>query len=82
MKKVKKVTDHDQRIVAEILIDFLIAYDQDTFWQTWKKIYEQYSLCNDPFTGLPCSSKEAIKNQFEYEKQAMLEKYGHCDGLE
>lgn len=79
---VKKVSNHDQRIVAEILIDFLIAYDQDTFWQTWKKIYEQYLLCNDPFTSLPCSSKEAIENQIEYDKQCMIEKYGHCDGLE
>ncbi|HUM41538.1 MAG TPA: hypothetical protein PKI14_01155 [Fervidobacterium sp.] len=22
------------------------------------------------------------KNRLEYEKQAMIEKYGHCDGLE
>ena len=82
MKKVKKVTDHDQRIVAEILIEFLFAYERDKFWDVWEEIYKRYGLCDDPFTGFPCSSKEAIENQLEYEKQVMIERYGHCDGLE
>ena len=81
MKKMK-ITDKDQRIVSGILIEFLFAYQTDEFWDVWHEIYKCYGLCDDPFTGLPCSSKEAIEKQLEYEKQVMIERYGHCDGLE
>ena len=80
--KQPKITDKDQRIVADILIRFMFTKNMDEVTQFWNEIYEQYDLCSDPFTGTPCSTKEFSKNQLEYEKQIMIERYGHCDGLE
>ena len=75
-------TDKEQRIVADILTAFMFCNTMEEIHRTWDEIYKQYALCDDPFTHTPCSSKEAIKNQLEYEKQTMIEKYGHCDGLD
>ena len=74
-------TDKEQRIAAEILTAFMFCESMEDIRKTWDSIYKQYALCDDPFTHTPCSSKEAIKNQLEYEKQAMIERFGHCDGL-
>ena len=80
--KTPKITNEKQRIVAEILTRFMFAKDVDEVLKVWQDIYDQYELCSDPFTDTPCSRKEYFENQLEYEKQTMIEKYGHCDGLE
>ena len=85
--KTKKVKEHipshkEQCVAAEILTEFMFCDTMEDIHKTWDTIYKQYALCDDPFTHTPCSSKEAIENQLEYEKQIMIEKYGHCDGLE
>lgn len=77
-----KISEKEQRIVAEILILFMFSKNMKEVFEIWDKIYKDYGLCTDPFTGCPCSSKEYAENQLEYEKQMMIEKYGHCDGLE
>jgi hypothetical protein len=83
MTKVKpKITERDQRIAAEILTAFMFTKDMDEVIEVWKHVYEQFDLCEDPFTRTPCTPKEYYKNQLEYEKQTMIERYGHCDGLE
>ena len=82
MKKQKPPTDKEQRIVAEILTAFMFCENIEDIRKTWDSIYKQYALCDDPFTHTPCSSKEAIENQLEYEKQIMIERYGHCDGVD
>lgn len=77
-----KMSERDPRIAAEILTAFMFTKTMDDVMKVWKEIYEKYDLCDDPFTGTPCTLSEFCKNQIEYEKQAMIEKYGHCDGLE
>ena len=47
-----------------------------------KTVMQDYQPHDDPFTHLPCSSKEYAENSLEYRKQTMIERYGHCDGLE
>jgi hypothetical protein len=54
----------------------------DEVVSVYNKVMEEYELCEDPFTHTPCTFEEFCKMQIEYEKQAMIEKYGHCDGLE
>ena len=81
-KKQKIITDKEQRIVAEILTAFMFVKDMEEVHKVWENIYNSYALCDDPFTHCPCSSKEAIENQLEYERQVMMDRYGHCDGLD
>lgn len=77
-----KIFERDQRIAAEILTAFMFTRTMDDVMKVWKRIYEEYDLCDDPFTGTPCTRSEFCENRTEYVKQAMIEKYGHCDGLE
>lgn len=78
----RKVTKRDQRVAAEILTQFMFINTMDEVMKVWKQVYEQYGLCDDPFTGTPCTPEEYCENRLEYDKQTMIEKYGHCDGLE
>jgi len=82
MAKTYKITEHDQKIVAGILTEFMFTENMEEVIETWKRIYKKYELFDDPFTRTPCSAKEYFKNLHEYEKQTMIERYGHCDGLE
>ena len=81
-KKKKPVTDKEQRIAAGILTAFMFTRNMEEVMQVWQQIYKEFELQDDPFTHCPCSSKECIENQLEYERQIMMDRYGHCDGLE
>ena len=72
----------EQLVAANILTQFMFARDMGEVLQTWDNIYNQYELCDDPFTHTPCSSEDYYKSKLEYDRQAMIERYGHCDGLE
>lgn len=74
--------EHIQRIVADILTQFMFVRTMDDVHRVWKNVYEQYDLCDDPFTGCPCSNEDYADNSLEYQRQAMIERFGHCDGLE
>lgn len=76
-----KITKRDQRIVAEILTQFMFTKDMDDVIRVWEDVYAQYGLCDDPFTHVPCTPDEYCINQLEYDKQTMIERYGHCDGF-
>lgn len=84
MSKIKKwkVTERDSKIAAQILSQFLFTSDMDEVTKVWNNIYKMYGLCDDPFTHLPCSPGDYAKSSLEYDKQCMIEKYGHCDGLD
>ena len=82
MAKSKAPSERDQCIAAEILTVFMFTQTMDDVIKAWKRIYKQYELCDDPFTGIPCTFSEFCKSQAEYDKQTMIERYGHCDGLE
>ena len=80
--KSRKITTRDQQIVAEILTKFMFTRDMLDVIAVWKRLYEEYGLLDDPFTNTPCTPEEYGKNRLKYDKQIMIEKYGHCDGLE
>ena len=75
-------TEMIQRIVADILTQFMFVRTMEDVHRVWKDVYEQYDLCDDPFTGCPCSNEDYADNNPEYQRQAMIERFGHCDGLE
>ena len=80
--KQPKITERDQRVASYILNRFMFTKDMDEVISAWDEIFKQFNLCEDPFTRTPCTPAEYEKYSLEYEKQAMIELYGHCDGLE
>ena len=74
--------EYIQRVVADILTQFMFVRTMEDVHRVWQNVYDQYDLCDDPFTGCPCSNEEYADNNIEYQRQAMIERYGHCDGLE
>ena len=81
MKKTK-INKRDQKVASNILTEFMFAQNMEEVWQAWDNIYKQYELCHDPFTHTPCAPEQYYENSLEYDRQVMIEKYGHCDGLE
>ena len=88
-KKKPKITSTMQKVAVSILSDFEILMMSHNGPYTFEEINEiverkaeHYALCRDPFTTMLCTSKEAIENQLEYDRQTMYEKYGHWDGLD
>lgn len=77
-----KINNREQQIVANILTRFMFTKNMDEVIEVWNHIYEEYNLCEDPFTGIPCTEEEYFKRRLEYDKQVMIERYGHCDGLD
>ena len=77
-----KITKTMQKVAADILTQFMFTKDMDDVMRVWDNIYKQYDLCADPFTGCPCVPEEYCKNKLEYERQMMIEQFGHCDGLD
>lgn len=80
--KQKKITSTMQKVAADILMQFLFTHNMDEVIKVYNNVKEQYDLYDDPFTGVPCTLKEYCESELEYEKQIMMERYGHCDGLE
>lgn len=78
----RKITTRDQKVAADILTEFTFVNNMDEFWSAYNDIFKRYDLCDDPFTNLPVSTEEYCKNKLSYEKQSMIEMYGHCDGLD
>jgi hypothetical protein len=81
MKK-KKITPTMQKVAVDILMQLLFTRNMDEVIDVYDRVKEQYDLYDDPFTGVPCTLEEYCKNRLECEKQVMIERYGHCDGLE
>lgn len=79
--KDKKLTLSEQRAVANVLTAFAFVEDETGFHSVWKNFYDAYELMEDPFTKLPCAPKDYYKHRLEYDRQVMIEMYGHCDGL-
>ena len=75
-----------QQVAVDILED-IEAYMMSTntvpseILEIFNKYKKKYELCEDPFTQTICTTKEWAKNSLEYDKQIMMERYGHCDGL-
>ena len=89
MNKQRKITPTMQKVAVDILQDFEILlmthngpYTADEIIAIMNEHEKKYALCQDPFTRMICTSNEYVKNSLEYEGQIMMERYGHCDGLE
>ena len=87
--KQKKITPTMQKVAVDILSDFEIlvmtkdgSYTFEEVWDIVQKHVDGYGLYKDPFTSMICTAEEYAKNSLKYEKQIMMERYGHCDGLE
>ena len=81
-KRNKRPSEYTCKLVAEILTPFMFVRTMEDMWRVWKETYDAYGLYDDPFTGCPVSPGEYADNNLKYQKQSMIEKYGHCDGLE
>ena len=77
-----KITDKDQRIVADILNTFIFCDNMEEVVENMEETARFFCLGKDVYTGCYCSPKEAYENSVQYQKDLMIEKYGHCDGLE
>ena len=77
-----KITKTMQKVAVDILMEFMFTQDMDEVVEVYDRVFERYGLCNDPFTHTPCTPEEYCKNKLEYERQIMIERYGHCDGLD
>lgn len=77
-----KITKEMQYVAADILTQFMFADRIEYSMDVWNNICEKYGLCNDPFTGVPCTPEEYYESELEYDRQTMIERYGHCDGLD
>ena len=77
-----KITKTMQKVAADILTEFMFARNMDEVMEVYQRVFERYGLCDDPFTGCPCTPDEYYENRLEYDRQTMIERYGHCDGLD
>ncbi len=77
--KQKRISYAQQFVAVDILEELLFCETVEDYAKLYKKIFEKYSLCEDPFTLMPCTTKDYEINSIEYDKSIMLEKYGHCD---
>jgi hypothetical protein len=80
--KQNKINKRDQRVAAEILTRFMFCRNIDEVWREWDNVFEKYDLRKDPFTHTPCSPEDYYESRLEYDRQTMIERYGHCDGLD
>lgn len=87
--KQKKITHPMQQVAVNILSDFEVLtmthngpYSFEEIWAIVQKHVDGYGLCEDPFTRMICTSKEAIENQLEYDRQTAEQKWGHSDWLD
>lgn len=82
-----KITSTMQKVAVDILEDIEIYMMNhhdvpDEISQLYQRVIDDYGLRIDAFTGMVCTSTEYTRSQLEYDRQTMIERYGHCDGLE
>jgi hypothetical protein len=87
MKKQLKITNKMQEVAADILkeLEVYMMVNKDCpkeIVDIFIKMFKKYELCQDPFTRMVCTTKEWAKNCLEYDKQLMMSRYGHYDGLD
>ena len=77
-----KITKTMRKVAVDILMEFMFTRDMNEVIEAYNRVFDKYGLCEDPFTSCPCTPDEWCESQLEYEKQIMIERYGHCDGLD
>ena len=83
MKKKKKITPamrrFAQEVAADILMEFTFVRTMDDVDEAYKRVFDRYGLCYDPFTYSPCSPEEYDECREEYDRQMMEQRYGYCE---
>lgn len=64
-----KITETAQKVVADILTEFMFTCSRDEVIEVYNRVFERYGLCSDPFTGVPCTPEEYAESKLEYERQ-------------
>lgn len=87
MTKQPNITNKMQEVAVDILSElemYMMTHNEvpEEINRIFDKMYKKYQLCKDPFTLTVCTIKEWAKNSLEYDRQTMIEQYGHCDGLD
>ena len=78
-KKEPYISDPMQKVAVDILERLMFVKDLSELPEIFKYAYEKYKLCNDPFTKMPCTTKEYAELSYCYDKQKAEEIYGHSD---
>lgn len=89
----RKITDPMQQVAVDILGDLEVILMRTRDYSSCEEVFDElvsiiqnqskkYFLDKDPFTRMLCTSKEYAKNSLEYDRQVMIARYGHCDGLD
>lgn len=89
----RKITGPMQQVAVDILGNLEVILMRTRDYSSCEEVFDElvsiiqnqskkYFLHEDPFTGMLCTSKEYAENSLEYDRQRMIEKYGHCDGLD
>lgn len=88
MKKNKEFipTKSAQKAACDILLEIEMllmtkeeAISTKEISDLFYKYKDKYNLCSDPFTRLVVTPEEYSKNSIEYDRQAMIEKYGYYE---
>ncbi len=78
-----KYSEKTLKAICDVLIRLIVECgESEKVCDVVEKIQKQYGLMDDPFTLFPCTPKEYCENSLEYQRQMIIEKYGHCDGVE
>lgn len=78
-KKEPYISDKMQKVAVDILERLMFVKSLDELGEVFKYTYKKYKLCDDPFTHMPCTTKEYVKLSYSYDKQKAEEMYGHSD---
>lgn len=80
MKKKKFIVSNKmQEVAVDIIEELIFCKNLDEVWEIVHKKCEKYNLQKDPFTYMPCTSKEFAESYEEYSRQCMEEKFGYYD---
>ena len=82
MDKKIKISNSMQKVAVDILTELIFCKNMQDVFDIIENKIKKYELMDDPFTGLPCSSKDWYENKLEYDRQLAIDKYGHCDFLD
>lgn len=74
-RKEKKITNSMQEVAVDILMRLFTKGNETIV----SDVCRDYKLMKDPFTKLPCTTKEYYKLLEEYSKQKMTERFGYYE---
>lgn len=84
MAKQKKITEPMQQVAVDFLEELVILQmnnkiNDEEITKLMKKMEDKYCVEQDPFTLFPCTTKEYLKSNYEYNRQLFENRYGYYD---